>query len=198
MLPKFFFTPAVFLPLVLFLAGCLHTSLPPRQVLPDIYRLGRVAERQVQLETNSEVPEQSTLGHQYLFIGIPFGRISLADPKQALYESASRGLAQERIGITNASSAHPELKLSLEDLQLTAYDFIFIRRIVCRVRLKAEFTRPSSSAPLTKVFTATETDWVSLAFERELQRVLFRALDSSITTMSKEFGLSDMQSRTHQ
>ncbi len=134
------------------LSGCISTGLtvPPPEAAT--LRLAALAPHQIRLVvTGSSTP--LSVGHQYLFVAIPFGAISLIDPQTALRSALSTELAIGGIQVLpeGSDAAVPLVTVTPTDIRVTAFDLIFTRRVSATVRLGVSVTppdRPESAVTL--------------------------------------------------
>lgn len=176
------------------LCGCVRTLIRSEPDDPHLAKLlslnQRLIDLDVVLETSS--PERSveighSLGHQYLFFVIPFGRIESAGligdfTQRAVLQLGLRGYRP------NGGSTASRLTITIVDAQLTAYDLFFVREIYCSFKVVGELTKNgiivarAESRPTQRFFRA-------LAFERELRKAYFATIDEGIKQLLNDVGL---------
>ncbi len=158
---------------ILYLSGCLHTPLSPRPALPGLLTLNSLNSRPLRLEVTSNT--KPSLGHQFLFLVIPFGRISLPQSAEYLYNQLFEDLVVHGARVTpllEHSFAIPKFKVEVLDINETAYDFIFIRWIRCSISVRVSYS-PSHDIQGEPVEISESTSTLSpFAFRKELQQSL--------------------------
>lgn len=172
--------------LALSLAGCVLTAVPRAPISPEVFRLAASNDRAIRLDLSGP-QETLSVGHQYLFIVIPFGRIVIEHPldhlRTSAYTQASLSGLRPIVDVPANDSAFdtPRLEIRLQDIQVSAFDFLFTRHIVCDVSVEARLFAPGSSSPeKLAAGRVAETEFVRYAFEPELQRVFLRAMDGAL------------------
>jgi len=141
---------------------CVTTQVTPASLDPNLSRLERTAERSVTLRV-SPVNDPLEVGHQYLFVVVPFGAIYLTDPSRAIeaavrLELALAGMSAEPV---RERSTHPTVTVALTAASVTAYDLIVTRRIRAHVALTVVVQGAGDSPAVT-----FETEGASASFER--------------------------------
>lgn len=160
--------------------GCTREKIEPTDFSPAAKRLLGMANQPIFLEVGAPQTDL-TAGHQYVLVFMPFGRVILSQPARHLKNAAELALAERGYRWFSAGSDSEikpryHLALKLEAVQATAYDFIFLRRIVCRITLSAELR--SSDERLLRLERAVgrSTSWKRFAFAPQLNYVFNRAL----------------------
>lgn len=133
-----FFPSVTILWLLLFgitLSGCARTVLPSPEI-SKTSSLSRAVLPQQTFALRSEVKAHESLGSQYVFLLFPLGSISAAAPldilRKAVFERAvSRGVLP-----LQAESA--PVTYSLNRLSITAWDLLFVRKVVIHVGIGRE------------------------------------------------------------
>ena len=139
-----------------------------------------LAGREVQLEVSSAVEPASSLGHQFLFIVIPFGRVVAPELTALVRESARTRLALAGIRAVSPAlggerGALPRLHLRIADASVTAWDLLLTRRASASLTLTATM---SGAGALTARGAADR--FVTYAFARELGAVLEAAVGEAL------------------
>ena len=175
-----------------FLWGCAVTTIPPQQPPSGIFRLASANDRVLPF-TVSTPTTFDTVGHQYLLFGLPFGQIRVSDPPADLRAATFQALATRGyrpIDVTEVP-ARPErhLKISMDDVQLSAYDVFFFRIPYCRMRLTVLLV--DEEGRNTKHATGEFADYTmrALAFTRELQPLYNDTLEDGVTSLLTELSL---------
>ena len=177
--------------LLCLLSGCMTTTLQPTPILPAVSKLALSNEQPIALSVKNDLQEQ-VVGHQYLFIIFPFGRITNASVSTLIKNEAITGLTLNGFKVLERQEEPriPLVEIVVRDLQLTAYDYIFFRRIVCKITLGGEIRHGISDKVRTWETTVSESATVSLAFEAELDRVLTRTKEAAIKDLLINLGLA--------
>jgi len=174
----------------LLLSACVNTQLAVHKLEPSVLKLQDSNTRNIYLHMK-ESSENTSLGHQFLFILFPVGRIQHQNPKAAILQEATTRLALSgfRVFESTDSSDYPLLNLSITSLQLSAYDFIFFRKIVCKIKLRAELWRRSSMPAKVWETSQSTHDYRALAFEPQLDHLFTSTLQASVVEALSEIGL---------
>ncbi len=121
------------------------------------------------------------LGHQYLLIIIPFGRVALQDPTQFIFDRAFEALAIRGFRVDNNNAAFaPTVRLQLEDLSVTAYDLLFTRRLRASIKLSLTTASADDTPLLHCSAQSEESTFARFGFAPQLTQVLQRALDKAL------------------
>lgn len=172
-------------------AGCVSTVVRPPPTLQGVKRLAESGYRPLALSVAAE-GVSGTAGHQFLLFVLPFGKISVPEAEQWVYDAAYLELAKRGyrpLPKTSATRSLPELRLGLEALDLSAYDLLIMRRLHCRVRLAATLYGVDG-APLRHYSTeSSESSFKRYGFEPQLKEILGRALDGALRTALSEIRL---------
>ena len=167
---------------MLLLCGCVRTTVPRAAIPPEVFRLAATNRRPLHLMLPGNTEELSA-GHQYLLFFIPFGRVVIEHPEEHLRSAAYRGLSLNGYNpLVDAAAAGniPSMQFSLTGVQVSAYDFLITRKIVCDIQV--EVRRYSAQGELERVAEGrvAETDFVRYAFAPELQTVFLKAMDGAV------------------
>lgn len=158
------------------LTGCLATPLTPRSPIDDISVLKRLGGRDLGVAIlDNRIHE--TAGHQYLFVAIPFGRVYLDQPEVDLWPWVETKLRIAGYRVSQARNP-PSIQIELNKIQVSAYDFIIIRKIVVKVEgqivIQKSPIHPAKQLPVVAEYTR----WRALAFQGELEHAVERAFSS--------------------
>jgi len=124
------------------------------------------------------------LGHQYLFVGIPFGSVYLQDAAVSIYQHALINLALRGYKVHPPRDAAPELRLTLSDFESTAYDLLFVRRVRASATLELAFRRrPDRTLVLVCHATGSSSEFSRFGFTAELTRQAERALQNALNQL---------------
>lgn len=184
----------IFFFIICLTAGCLNTNLKSEPILKQIKSLlisnKRLIGLRIQDLTDSEI-----IGHQYLFIILPFGRIKAPQLSEQLINQAQTTLAIKGYSPKIASSNnqidfdYPAIHISIDAISLTAYDLIFMRKIVCKLDLSAKLISPDKTIMRDEKTTTYQSKYVSFAFEPELSNILRVTIDRSISELLNKIGV---------
>lgn len=161
--------------------GCTSTGISVPPVTPAIERLAALASHGVRLSVAAPTAPLA-LGHQYLFVAIPFGSISLMEPQTTLFRALSTELAIAGIRALPAEgdSAAPMVTVAPIDLRLTAFDLIFTRRVGASVRLQVTVSSPDPTEPALHFEASGESgSFERFGFTPELSNALSEALSQA-------------------
>jgi hypothetical protein len=159
-------------------SGCVSTELPFAPLEPAVVRLATVAEHGVNLRVTVNT-SPLRLGHQYLFLAIPFGSISLPHPSTVLTDALYRELAVAGIrAVPDGNEAGlPTLTVSVRDLSTSAYDLLFVRRVTASAELSAILTTSEAgSSPLGFDTSGESSSFERFGFKPQLEAALGGAL----------------------
>jgi hypothetical protein len=118
--------------------SCVRTGLTADPAPRSLSKLAHLNNRPIRLEV--EAPQSPiSLGHQYLLIVIPFGRITLEEPKKYIFNLVYEDLVLKGFSPVTAHGTKRELRVKLESMNATAYDLLFIRLVRCSVDLDINF-----------------------------------------------------------
>lgn len=161
--------------------GCASTGItvPPPEAAT--LRLAALAPHGIRLEvTGSNTP--LSVGHQYLFVAIPFGAISLIAPQTALRRALSTELAIGGIQALpeGSDAAVPVVTVTPLDLQVTAFDLLFTRRVSATVRLGVTVALPTHPESVVTLEVRGESgSFERFGFTPQLSHALGEALQEA-------------------
>lgn len=119
------------LTLMLSMTACAHTRIAARELPAEASRLIQLAPREVTYHL--DCPLDEVVGHQYLLVVLPFGRISLENPTLHLERHLQTALGESGIRAIPVSAASAQILVSCQEMSLSAYDYLFFRQIVGRI-----------------------------------------------------------------
>lgn len=166
--------------------GCLKTELnPPPQ--DGIARLLDVTPRTLSF-TIVAPAEEATVGHQYVLILIPFGRIVVKSPYNLVRQEllAQGALAGFRPVPATGQAA---LRISLDEISVSGHDYLFFRRSTAVVRIQATLFDGSGHQRRQAIAMGQAGEFAKFAFEPELSRVLNDAAKTALADAIKQLGL---------
>ncbi len=173
--------------LVLFclLSSCSTSNLYPPGVKPEVIALAESSNREIILKVTNSF-QLDSLGHQYLGILFPAGEIRHEFLEQALLQKLYTELTlrgfRPRIDLerTPNNIKIDQLKVDLANVQLTAYDLLMTRKVVSKVKLKADFDSLRINVPISYTMSSAYSEYKTMPFKAQLQRILDKSLDASI------------------
>ena len=167
--------------LIFQLSGCLTTRIETTP-LPTHFRQLLAANRHpIQLNCSAEQVSPN-LGHQFLFLLLPFGQVVVDDPAAELCRIAKEELALKGFWI---SPAAPEsVSLLLQELALSGYDLLLTRRVVVDGLLNATISYKGRKTEFQTVIDNGE--FRRFAFEKDLREILQTGLREAIKKLLQE------------
>ncbi len=164
-------------------ASCTGVKITNSPIPVQVNKLKLSNTKKIKLTTQSNENSQ-IIGHQYLFLFIPFGRIITENPDISLYNKAYSKLAVKGYKIENSKlSKMNRLHLTINNLRLTAYDLLFIRNIYCETEIKMDFLDPDNRVKYSQIFKAKKSSYKPLAFSKELQHIYEQCLDQAVNQL---------------
>ena len=159
------------------LSSCTGACIAPQEIVPQVLKLRSSNSKNIQLNIQSK-KDFNPVGHQYLFFVIPFGRISLADTVTSIHNEVYTRLAVLGINVSNA--ANSRLEISIENVQLSAYDLFVIRNIYCEIELKLSVYDSNGALKRTWNQKTGKSAYKALAFHAELEHIFRQCLSETI------------------
>lgn len=169
--------------LIFLTTSCVVTPLSPPPLSDDIIRLSELNYNSIILDvsdTSSTSQNSKTVGRQFLFIILPFGRIEMQKPTATLFNTAFNSLTLHGYKPTEAGARLKKLKISIEDVSLYGYDLIFLRRVSASVTLRANLSDLNDNLLLSWTATASRKRWEKFAFAPQLNYVFNQALSEAM------------------
>lgn len=161
--------------------GCTSTGItvpPPDAATARLAALAPHGIRLAVVGSNAPLP----VGHQYLFVAIPFGAISLIDPQIALRRALSTELAIGGIQALpeGTDAAVPVVTVTPLDLQVSAFDLLFTRRVSATVRLGVTVALPAQpGSAVTLEVGGKSGSFERFGFTPQLSNALREALQEA-------------------
>ena len=152
--------------------GCLRTTISYQE--PDRTVLELADQNPAAIFLSSSGGSQNlSLGHQYLFLIIPFGHVVLADSQQKLFNAAYEKLSlmgyKPLVPPESGSNQYfPRVDIVLKDIQLNAYDLLALRKIAARLCIEVSFQKSSLEQLNSKLICETSSSFKAFAFEKQL------------------------------
>ena len=165
--------------------ACLKTPLPAFSVDKNIFRLQSLNTKEIGLQVTQVA--NASLGRQFLFLVIPFGRVVEPNFTQRAYDIAFQDLSMRgyrTVARSSMLSSTPQLRIIPVNLSLDAYDFIFFRKIVARVELELRF-----GTTRIEWTTAEESTYTRTAFASELGVIFDKTLSKALNRGFEALGL---------
>jgi len=137
------------------------------------------------LEVKKEV-SASFSGSQYMMLGLPFGSTIIHKPEELLYNTLFEQLSLKGIRISpSQQTGVPRGILNLRDLSCSAYDFLLIRRNVCRIDALFELHGQSGQIIERFRFRESESEFARYGFALQLSVLLDRLLEKAAEQLSE-------------
>lgn len=185
--------------LSLLIVACSRTTVRSNPISDDVFRLA--ASNQTRLQVKIVVDSETTkLGSQYGFVVLPLGEVSTPDIAELIHPIVYRELALRGIkpipvrAKTLPTRTIPALTISVHELDLVVYDWLFTRRIVGRVRLSGTVS-PSLSQHRLEASDET-SEFFRYGFEKELSFVLEKTLTNAIDSLCAQLDLREIKRGT--
>lgn len=170
----------------LLLCGCMHTALEPESMDTEVLRLAALNERELVYEVHDETPV-GLEGHQYLFVLIPFGGVEVDAPARYVENLLYMKLAMRGYKpIPKASSRKlpaRTLVVAIRSIQVSGYDFLVTRRIVCKVLLRGSIVDRNGRELRYWEGSGTSTAFKRFAFEPQLRRQFNEAIEKGLNEL---------------
>ena len=175
------------LPLLLMLlaAGCAQTSLTPRPIGIDHYRLADISTRRITI-LNQLPSLPVSVGRQWVFLAIPLGKILIENPSELVGSAIFRKLAERgyRPTVNAGPSPHPQTRrdhtvttLSSAEISCSVPDLLFFRIVRCSVRLDG-YRNADSNILISGV--GINSEFRAVGFKPQLERSLEKAMSQAI------------------
>ena len=175
---------------ILSMAGCAQTIINPAPADQKVEDLAALQTRILKVHI-PKFPENYHLGHQYVGLIFPAGDIYLRSLSESLIpeirqEFALAGWdAMVEIDPPVVGSTPPietlenvsELAITNLAISLTAFDYVFTRKIVCDIDSTVTFSSSiENSIPLVLPVSASSSTYSRMAFYPELENALHECL----------------------
>lgn len=166
----------------------MHTPLRLDRIPAATYKLSALADKDIWLEvhdphSSAEKDNLLPLGHQYLFVVVPFGRISAVDPLQALFVKSAWLLSERGYrahAVREKHSGAPLIKLKLQTFSASGYDMLFARKVTCSLELQAEIQLASGLDTRSARAQGESSALRPYAFQEELEYHCEKALELAL------------------
>lgn len=165
----------------LLISGCVSTQITSPPLDPKVFQLAALNQNPIHLDVSAAAPDRK-LGHQFVFIGIPFGEVESknlnAIVQRTLYQKlALRGFTPivGRPLSTDFSATAPSLDVLIDSAQASAFDMLVTRHLSCSLDISAQLSKSDMRREARG--TGTFEHFGAFAFERELSLCLSEALD---------------------
>jgi len=171
-------------------AGCVSTNLKSGEIPFKVKNLAAENSKPLALQVTRQ-KDFSSLGHQYFLLVIPMGSIYFPSIENAVSAGAfvKLSLAGYRPLLNNAGTGLPKVLLSIQNAQLSAYDFLFLRKIVCRLEISGLLLDSENNVKRSQRANVSRSEYKALAFEPELQHTFELCLQSGIEEVLETLGL---------
>ena len=160
---------SVIIALCLFLTACLKTPITPLEIDETVRQLALSSDETIHIRIESESTPQ-VLGHQYLFVALPFGRVVVDDMEQYIFDGLFTALSlsgKKPVLQHSETPQYPSLVLRPRYAQATAYDFFAMRWIKTKLVIEAEYAS-GPEQKLVREFSADSSAVKRFAFSKQL------------------------------
>ena len=142
------------------------------------------------VERDSELADE--VGRQFAYLVLPLGRVVLPELEQHLYdvafsELAMRGFRPESVAKSVLLS--PRLSFQVEDVALNAYDWLFLRKLSCRLELHSKLSSANGQLLGKWNSSVSEHEFAKQGFEPELRKLLNRCSERAVRESLDKLGL---------
>ncbi len=159
----------------LFFLGCSIAALRAPNDDESFIRLSRANGRPIQLRLTYQ-PLSPRLGHQFVLLLLPFGRIELEQPENFFLKYAARSMAITGYS-PSAGPNLPQLHVEIIEASLTAYDLFFVRRIAAHLMARATLLSRQGEILSAAECRHEAASYEPFAFEPELSALYGRAAE---------------------
>lgn len=166
------------------LSGCATTQLQAPADSAVYQRLSRANARPVSLSLQTSL-KSSSLGAQFLLVMIPFGSIELGDPAGYFHRHAARALAFCGYSPVSAPDS-PKISVEIKDASLSAYDFLFVRRISGSLSARAVLHDSRGNIQRISEVSHDGESYQQFAFEPELSALYGRVVEETFSALFGE------------
>ena len=164
------------------LMGCAHTRISARDIPQDATKLAGLNSKSISIAVDCPVDE--IVGHQYLFIIFPFGRISIEHPGNHLRNHLYVAMAEAGLKPLLVNTEQADLRVTCNVMSLTAYDLLFVRRIVAALQVTLSLPGIGSQRFTTvRDFRLSATK--PLAFYQQLEYLLHQLFTEAATEIAR-------------
>ena len=170
--------PLLLLILSLILSGCVTATIhPPQNLVRDTIPITLASDYPT--VTVDHVSGKHRAGTLYALLLLPVGSIVFLDPKIGLEDSVTRA-------IVKASPLGPvqSIEISVNSIEMTAYDLIFTRQIRCSIEGAVQVkTRSAKSTGRPFMVSESVTRYRTLAFSPQIAQVGRECFEAFGTTV---------------
>lgn len=178
-----------------FCIGCHAEFIQPAKPEEALPRLEALAKKQVELRfcSQSLQVQSSELGHQYMLLFIPFGRIFLDknDSRDWIAERAKRALVLAGYRVEESGLPYQAdliVEICPRNLRATAFDFFLVRRLVAEISFDISFQRKGDPLPLQFTVAERATQLRKFGFGPDLRAVLEEAGEKAFQRVEQQAG----------
>ena len=141
------------------------TVYPPRTLVRDV--VPRVLASDYPTVAVHHVSGEHRAGTLYALLAIPVGSIVFIDPKIGLEDSVTRAIVK-----APALSPVRSIEISVNMVEMKAYDLIFTRQIRCSIEASVRATTTTAKSPPSSYMVAAYlTRYRTLAFSAQISQV---------------------------
>ena len=171
------------LTLICLTSACTTVYLAPRGINPDTKKLAALNRQKINVRVTL-AKEFKTLGHQYLFLLIPYGQIQHHSVKQLISDAIYRELSISGFSpqivfeespkkVSSLLPQKPLLEINVKDLSLTAYDLLVTRKVTGRIDLTSKLILAKGETDYPEIrIQENYSEFKSLPFKIQLERIL--------------------------
>lgn len=166
-------------------SGCHRTTLNPKKFPAEIARLIAINKIPLRLHIETDPPQDPGVGHQYLFVLLPFGRIETSDLSSTVHGIATHNLALRgykvlpNVPIASDISAKT-VSIRITSLGINAFDLIFVRRPVCKIMLSGTLYDEAALPVAHWKSKVSKSRFSRFAFEDTLEPLLYETISEAL------------------
>lgn len=179
---------------IFFITGCNTAKIQPQTITEKIIELADINNKLIILDYQEDKKEEYLpIGHQYVLFFLPLGNIFLERPDDIIFNKTFQELSLKGFHPISTYDIKdkdiPILKVKIIDSSLSAYDFLFLRKISSEITL--EFSLLINGHPLSSwKVNERDSEWKEFAFEPQLNYLFNKVLSKTVKT-----GISQLDKR---
>ena len=175
------------------LARCTTTSIAPEALSQDLIRLSSLNDHRLYLHVKN-IQESEIVGHQYLLVVLPFGRVRSPSLTHFVFNTAFKDLtlAGERIipaSLPLSKSALPLIEISIDDASDSAYDLRALRRVEASVTLTITLWLTPDIPAWRKTLLGHYSGYTKSPFSKELSNAFEKAIEDALSPLHDKIAL---------
>lgn len=161
------------------IVSCASTNLDQAPLSLNDFQLAASSKETICLTT--KLMEGAELGgNQYALIGLPLGEVGISEPEYAVRNGIYRALSFANIKpileVPCKDSSLGTLEVEVRELSISAYDYLFTRKLVAETSFRLTHADPRRPIPKTIVAHGEFVQWKSTGFAPELKRALAKSI----------------------